>query len=128
MCSLSWAVSCTINDNYVFQLRNIDFDKSEHMSPEFKIMNPLHQVPTLDDNGFYIADSHAIISYLAANSKLTSSDPRVLARINQLQFFDFELFRVMGDVGVSARKTLTSQRSLSMDIFHFPPVDSALLR
>lgn len=89
------------------QLRNIDFDKNEHRSPEFRVMNPLHQVPTLDDNDFYITDSHAIISYLAANTNLTSTDSRILARINQLLFFDFELFRVMGEVGVSSRKEKT---------------------
>lgn len=84
----------------LFQFRDVDFDKSEHRSKEFFLMNPLHQVPTLDDNGFYIGDSHAIISYLAANSNLTSTDPRILARINQILFFDFELFRVIGEVGV----------------------------
>lgn len=63
-------------------------------------MNPLHQVPVLDDDGFYITDSHAIIAYLAANSNLTSPDPRIIARINQLLYFDFDLFRVMGEVGV----------------------------
>lgn len=87
-----------------FQLKNVDFDKSEHRSPEFFQMNPLHQVPTLDDDGFYITDSHAIITYLAANTALTSPDQRILARINQLLYFDFELFRVMGEVGVSFSK------------------------
>ncbi|CRK97500.1 CLUMA_CG010889, isoform A [Clunio marinus] len=82
------------------QLKDVDFDKSEHMSPEFRKMNPLHQVPTLDDNGFFISDSHAIISYMAAGSHLTSTDSRLLARINEMLCFDFELFRVMGEVGI----------------------------
>lgn len=106
----SWCYSLTLVSP--FQLKNIDFDKNEHMSPEYMEMNPLHQVPTLDDNGFYITDSHAIISYLATNSNLTSTDPRVLARINQLLCFDFELFRVMGEVGVRSkiiRKSFNSQ-------------------
>jgi glutathione S-transferase len=85
------------------QFKNVDFDKSEHMTAEFRQMNPLHQVPVLDDgNGFFITDSHAIISYLATNTNLSSTDPRILARINQLLYFDFEVFRVMGDVGVSS--------------------------
>lgn len=92
-----------------FKLKNVDFDKSEHRSAEFRRMNPLHQVPTLDDNGLYITDSHAIISYLATNSNLTSKDSRILARINQLLFFDFELFRVMGEVGVSSKKKLSKK-------------------
>lgn len=101
MC-VGWCLSyVSLTHVFPFQLKNIDFDKNEHLSPEYMAMNPLHQVPTLDDNGFYITDSHAIIAYLATNSNLTSTDPRVLARINQLMCFDFELFRVMGEVGVN---------------------------
>lgn len=98
----SWACCYIILIFPIIQLKDVDFDKNEHKSPEFFLLNPLHQVPTLDDNGFYVTDSHAIIAYLATDSKLTSPDPRVLARINQLMFFDFELFRVMGEVGVSS--------------------------
>jgi glutathione S-transferase len=83
------------------QLKLIDLEGNEHLTREFLAINPLHQVPTLDDNGFYVADSHAIIQYLAAGTTLTSIDPHVLARINQAMFFDFELFRVMGEIGVS---------------------------
>lgn len=104
----------------LFQLRNVDFDKNEHRTPQFFLMNPLHQVPTLNDNGFLVTDSHAIISYLAANSSLMSTDPRLLARINQLLFFDFELFRVMGEVGVSSRNIAEGQTCLSEFIFQIP--------
>lgn len=104
---LCWLV-ITVHSLESFQLKNVDFDKSEHRSPEFFQMNPLHQVPLLDDDGFYITDSHAIITYLAANTALTSPDQRFLARINQLLYFDFELFRVMGEVGVSFSKFCNS--------------------
>jgi glutathione S-transferase len=76
-------------------------DKNEHRSTNFRQMNPLHQVPTLDDNGFFLTDSHAIISYLATNSNLMSNDRRLQARINQLLFFDFELFKIFCEIGVS---------------------------
>lgn len=98
--------------NKYFQFKNVDFDKNEHRSKEFFRINPLHQVPTLDDNGFFITDSHAIISYLAANTNLTSPDPRILARINQILFFDFELFRVIGEVGVSSSKLIENPSNL----------------
>lgn len=96
------------------KLRYIDFDKREHRSPEFFRLNPLHQVPTLDDNGFVINDSHAIISYFAGGTPLTSPDHRVLARINQILFYDFELFRVLGEVFVSSAKSVSSSRSISL--------------
>lgn len=64
-------------------------------------MNPLHQVPTLDDNGFFVTDSHAILTYLASNTHLISTDRRLQARINQILFFDFELFKIFCEIGVS---------------------------
>ncbi|KAG5679581.1 hypothetical protein PVAND_009141 [Polypedilum vanderplanki] len=78
--------------------KKVDLDNKEHLTPEFLAINPLHQVPTFDDNGFYITDSHAIIQYLTTGSKLTSPDPHILARINQIMYFDFELFRVIGEI------------------------------
>lgn len=55
-------------------------------------MNPQHTVPTLDDNGVYIWDSHAIEVYLiekyAKNSPLFPNDPYIQARINQRLHYD----------------------------------------
>lgn len=55
-------------------------------------MNPQHTVPVLDDNGFYIWDSHAIGVYLlekyAKNHSLFPNDPAIRARINQRLHFD----------------------------------------
>lgn len=82
-------------------MKIVDLENNEHLTPEYLRINPLHQVPTLDDGGFYIGDSHAIISYLAADTDLMSCDKRILARINQFLFFDFELFRVIGEIGAS---------------------------
>ncbi|XP_070499906.1 glutathione S-transferase 1-like [Chironomus tepperi] len=97
--------------------RPIDLEKNEHLTPEFLALNPLHQVPTLDDKGFIIGDSHAIIQYLATGSNLTSLDPHVLARINQAMYFDFELFRVMGEIGHSLffeTRTEPSQKAVAV--------------
>lgn len=74
-------------------------------------------MPTLDDNGFLVTDSHAIISYLAAGSTLTSPDARLAARINQLLFFDFELFRVMGEVGVSSNARFVAELGANWKVF-----------
>jgi glutathione S-transferase len=38
----------------------------EHKTPEFLRINPLGQLPVIDDDGFVLRDSHAILVYLAA--------------------------------------------------------------
>ncbi|KAB0791868.1 hypothetical protein PPYR_03668 [Photinus pyralis] len=44
--------------------REVDFLKGEHLKPEYLKLNPLHTMPTLNDNGNVINDSHAINTYL----------------------------------------------------------------
>ncbi|XP_037045750.1 glutathione S-transferase 1-like [Bradysia coprophila] len=47
-----------------FDLRNVDLIKGEHLSEEFKKLNPQHTIPLIIDNGVIIYDSHAICAYL----------------------------------------------------------------
>jgi glutathione S-transferase len=50
-------------------------------TPEYRAMNPNGRVPTIDDDGFILWESNAIVRYLAAKhaSSLWPSDPRVRA-------------------------------------------------
>lgn len=43
----------------------VDLAKGEHKQPAFLAINPFGQVPVIDDNGTVIADSNAILVYLA---------------------------------------------------------------
>lgn len=47
------------------RLVDVDLRKGAHKQPEFLKLNPFGQVPVLDDNGTVIADSNAILVYLA---------------------------------------------------------------
>lgn len=43
----------------------VNLAKGEHKTPEFKSINPMGLVPAIDDDGFHLFESHAILRYLA---------------------------------------------------------------
>ncbi|XP_055921903.1 glutathione S-transferase 1-like [Eupeodes corollae] len=73
-------------------LRPINLLKGEHLTPEFIKMNPQHTIPTLDDNGVIIYDSHAICSYLVGkygkDDKLYPKDLAKRANVDARLHFD----------------------------------------
>ncbi|MFZ5732923.1 MAG: glutathione S-transferase family protein [Pseudomonadota bacterium] len=54
------------------ELIHVDLLKGEQKKPEFLKLNPFGQVPVLDDDGVIVADSNAILVYLA--KKLGKTD------------------------------------------------------
>ncbi|MCS6763427.1 MAG: glutathione S-transferase N-terminal domain-containing protein [Candidatus Protistobacter heckmanni] len=55
-------------------------------TPEYKAMNPNGLVPTIEDDGFVLGESHSILCYLArkhSGAKLLPADPQGSARIEQ---------------------------------------------
>ena len=68
-------------------LVTVDMMKGEHKSPEFLAKNPNGKVPTLvDDDGFCVWESNAILCYLAARkpeSGLLPADARGMAQVQQ---------------------------------------------
>lgn len=59
-----------------FEAIDIDLMKGEHKRPEYLALNPFGQVPVIDDAGTVVADSNAILTYLA----LRYADPAWLPR------------------------------------------------
>jgi len=47
------------------ELVEVDLAAGEHRTPEFLALNPFGQVPVLEDDGVVVADSNAILVYLA---------------------------------------------------------------
>lgn len=72
--------------------REINLIDRQHLSEEFLKINPQHTIPTLDDNGFILPDSHAIACYLvdkyAKNDALYPKDLQKRALVNQFLHFD----------------------------------------
>ena len=66
------------------QLVEVDLKSGEHKTSKFLKMNPFGQVPVLEDDGEYIADSNAILVYLAKKAGRTDwlpEDPKSAAAI-----------------------------------------------
>jgi len=68
----------------------IDLLKSEHSDPEFLKFNPNGKVPLLEDGGFYLWESHAIMQYLAdrcPGQDLYPREVRARADVNRWLFW-----------------------------------------
>ncbi|CAK9825957.1 Glutathione S-transferase 1 [Anthophora retusa] len=74
------------------EIREIVLANREHLSEEFIKINPQHTIPTLDDDGFILPDSHAIICYLvdkyAKDDSLYPKDLQKRALVNQFLHLD----------------------------------------
>ncbi|XP_054711352.1 uncharacterized protein LOC129220942 [Uloborus diversus] len=80
---------------------SVDLFNGDQMKPEFLRMNPLHTVPTIDDDGFYLSESRAIQAYLvnkySPNNPIYPEDPQQRAVIDMMLNFDVTLFNARRD-------------------------------
>ena len=63
-----------------YELRPVDMAAGEHMSAEFRKINPNHQYPVLVDGDLQLSESNAILRYLCAKHDLTDWYPPTSAR------------------------------------------------
>ncbi|UDU80201.1 glutathione S-transferase family protein [Pseudomonas sp. HN2-3] len=72
--------------NLPTELVFVDLAKGAHKQPEFLALNPFGQVPVIDDNGTVVADSNAILVYLAKqydNGTWLPEDPAAAASVQR---------------------------------------------
>ncbi|WP_338744965.1 glutathione S-transferase [Pseudomonas putida] len=72
--------------NLPTELVFVDLAKGAHKQPDFLALNPFGQVPVIDDNGVVIADSNAILVYLAKkydNGTWLPEEPAAAARVQR---------------------------------------------
>ena len=64
----------------------VDLMKGEHLQPEYRALNPNAMVPMLEDDGFRLTESAAIVRYLAekTGSAAYPKDLRARARIEEM--------------------------------------------
>ena len=73
-------ISCTIVP--------IDILKGESRTKEFLKINPNGRTPVLDDDGFVLAESNAILAYLARGTNFLPDDRQAWALVFQWMFFE----------------------------------------
>ena len=70
------------------EIIEVDILKGESRTPEFLKINPNGRTPVLDDNGFVLAESNAILAYLARGTKFLPEARKRWALVFQWMFFE----------------------------------------
>lgn len=73
----------------------VDLQKGEQRTPQFLALNPNHRVPVLEDDGFILWESYAIMQYLADKTPRQTVYPaetRARADVNRWLFWSGQHF------------------------------------
>ncbi|KAB0800299.1 hypothetical protein PPYR_06039 [Photinus pyralis] len=83
-----------LNINY--ELINVDFCKGEHLTDEYGKKNPQKEIPVLDDDGFFLGESNAILQYLVdqygKSDELYPKEPKARAIVNHRLCFNLAFY------------------------------------
>jgi len=84
------AVMAALHLGSPVELVFVDLQKGEQRQPQFLRLNPNHRVPVLEDDGFILWESHAIMQYLADKTPRQTVYPaqtRARADVNRWLFW-----------------------------------------
>lgn len=85
-----------------YEYKRIDLAAGEHRKPEFLKLNPVGKVPFIDDEGFVLSESGAIIKYLAVKAGSSIYPQGLKERALADQEIDF----ITLHVGMAAQKVV----------------------
>lgn len=80
--------------NIPFEFHHVNLAAGEQRTPEFLAVNPLGRIPCIDDNGFRLAESNAIIRYLADKHQSALYPKELQQRALVDQWMDFAVQHV----------------------------------
>jgi len=94
--------------NIELNLKPLNLMAKEQLTPEFLKINPQHCIPTLDDNGFVLWESRAILTYLvnkySPGHSLYPSDPQQRALVDR--YLNFDIGTLYPAIGATIYPTL----------------------
>ena len=69
-------------------------------------INPQHNIPAIVDGELTLNESHAIVAYLAnayaPKTSIYPTDPKIRAKVDQMMYFDTNIFyKTFGEIVVS---------------------------
>ncbi len=74
-----------------YALKFVDLRKGEQNSPEFLKLNPNGRMPVLEDDGYVLWESNAIVNYLASKNPqcgLLPADTKARLQVEKWQFWE----------------------------------------
>jgi glutathione S-transferase len=94
--------------NVRLELVVVDLLKGEHRTPQYLQLNPNGKAPLLDDDGFRLWESHAIMQYLAERSPGQALYPReVQARADVNRWLFWSAYHFTPAVGFISRERVS---------------------
>lgn len=77
-------------------LINVDLSNGDQGTEEFQKINPCRAIPAMKDNGFVLAESRAVLTYLinqySPGHELYPTDPKKRAKIDRVLYLTAEIF------------------------------------
>ncbi|XP_018564199.1 glutathione S-transferase 1-1 [Anoplophora glabripennis] len=110
-------------------LVNVDFGRGDHMTDEYAQKNPQKEIPVLDDDGFFLSESNAILQYLAEkygkDEFLYPQDPQARAIVNHRLCFNLSTYyrniseHVMAPIFFDYQRTPLSLKKTNIALDNF---------